>query len=130
MSPATAAPERVLYLVSLFPCWSETFIVREIERLLERLPGQLVEITLHRLLELAGQLHGQPHRGLVVPAGTNASSTDANLPISLGVPAVTIDGGDQGRGSHSLDEAYNDGPVGFVGPQWALLVVGALAGVR
>lgn len=36
MSPATAAPERVLYLVSLFPCWSETFIVREIERLLER----------------------------------------------------------------------------------------------
>jgi len=36
VSPATAAPERVLYLVSLFPCWSETFIVREIERLLER----------------------------------------------------------------------------------------------
>lgn len=27
-------PRRVLYLVSLFPCWSETFIVREIEQLL------------------------------------------------------------------------------------------------
>ena len=28
-------PLRVLYVVSLFPCWSETFIVREIEQLLE-----------------------------------------------------------------------------------------------
>jgi colanic acid/amylovoran biosynthesis glycosyltransferase len=27
-------PRRVLYLVSLFPCWSETFIVREIEQLI------------------------------------------------------------------------------------------------
>ena len=27
---------RVLYIVSLFPCWSETFIVREIEKLLEK----------------------------------------------------------------------------------------------
>ena len=29
-----ARPSRVLYVVSLFPCWSETFIVREIEQLL------------------------------------------------------------------------------------------------
>ena len=36
MSPPPATPERVLYLVSLFPCWSETFIVREIERFVER----------------------------------------------------------------------------------------------
>lgn len=28
------APRRVLYVVSLFPCWSETFIVREIEQLI------------------------------------------------------------------------------------------------
>lgn len=33
MSPA---PQRVLYVVSLFPCWSETFIVREIEQLIAR----------------------------------------------------------------------------------------------
>ena len=32
----TSPPDRVLYLVSLFPCWSETFIVREIERFIER----------------------------------------------------------------------------------------------
>ena len=67
---------------------------------------------------------------VVVPSGTNASSTDANLPISLGIPAITIDGGGVGRGSHSLDEGYNDGPVGWLGPQWAVLVVAGLAGVR
>jgi colanic acid/amylovoran biosynthesis glycosyltransferase len=31
---ALSTPRRVLYLVSLFPCWSETFIVREIEQLI------------------------------------------------------------------------------------------------
>lgn len=36
MSTSPATPERVLYLVSLFPCWSETFIVREIERFVAR----------------------------------------------------------------------------------------------
>ena len=33
----------------------------------------------------------------------NMSSTDANLPISLGIPAVTIGRGPGGR-AHSLDE--------------------------
>lgn len=32
----SALPQRVLYVVSLFPCWSETFIVREIEQLIAR----------------------------------------------------------------------------------------------
>lgn len=36
MTASPTNPERVLYLVSLFPCWSETFIVREVERLIER----------------------------------------------------------------------------------------------
>jgi glycosyltransferase involved in cell wall biosynthesis len=31
----TARPLRILYVVSLFPCWSETFIVREIATLIE-----------------------------------------------------------------------------------------------
>jgi len=67
---------------------------------------------------------------MVLPSGTNASSTDSNIPIALGIPAVTIDGGGQGRGGHSLNEAYNDGAMGWLGPQFALLVVSALAGVR
>ena len=32
----TPHPARVLYVVSLFPCWSDTFIVREIEQLVAR----------------------------------------------------------------------------------------------
>jgi glycosyltransferase involved in cell wall biosynthesis len=31
----SVSPRRVLYVVSLFPCWSETFIVREIRALIE-----------------------------------------------------------------------------------------------
>jgi glycosyltransferase involved in cell wall biosynthesis len=35
-SAATPRPMRLLYVVSLFPCWSETFIVREMHALIER----------------------------------------------------------------------------------------------
>jgi tripeptide aminopeptidase len=61
---------------------------------------------------------------------TGASSTDANLPMSLGIPAITIDGGGRGGGAHSLTEWYEDGEQGWMGPQWAALLVAMLAGVR
>jgi acetylornithine deacetylase/succinyl-diaminopimelate desuccinylase-like protein len=69
-------------------------------------------------------------RFLQVVSTTVASSTDSNIPISMGIPAITIDGGGRGGGSHSLDEFYEDGRDGYKGPQWALLIVAALAGVR
>ena len=59
-----------------------------------------------------------------------ASSTDANVPISLGVPGISMDGGGHDEGAHSLNEWYEDGPNGWLGPQWAALVVARLAGVR
>lgn len=61
---------------------------------------------------------------------TTASSTDANLPMSLGIPAVTMDGGGSGDGAHSPGEWYDDGSDGYLGPQWAALVVAMLAGLR
>jgi len=61
---------------------------------------------------------------------TGASSTDANLPMSMGIPAVTIDGGGRGGDAHALTEWYEDTANGWRGPQWALLLVAALAGVR
>ena len=61
---------------------------------------------------------------------TGASSTDANVPMSLGIPAVTIDGGGRGSGAHSLGESFDDGPDGWLGPQWAALLVASLAGLR
>ena len=60
----------------------------------------------------------------------SASSTDANWPMSLGIQAITLDGGGQGQGAHSLTESYDDGDRGWLGPQWALLTIAMLAGVR
>ncbi len=72
-------------------------------------------------LAAAGALGQSPRPG--------ASSTDSNIPISLGVPAVTIRGGGRGGDAHSLSEWYDDGPDGWLGPQNALLVVVMLAGL-
>lgn len=58
-----------------------------------------------------------------------ASSTDANFPMSLGIPSITLDGGGVGVGGHSLQESYDDRTDGFKGPQWVLLVVLGLTGV-
>ena len=65
--------------------------------------------------------------GLQAPIG--ASSTDANLPISLGIPAVTVDGGGDGGGAHSLDEWF-DTRDSHKGTQWVLLYASTLAGVK
>jgi acetylornithine deacetylase/succinyl-diaminopimelate desuccinylase-like protein len=58
-----------------------------------------------------------------------ASSTDANIPLSRGIPAIRISGGGIGRDSHSLNEYYIDGEHPYLGPQWALMIVLTLSGV-
>jgi len=56
------------------------------------------------------------------------SSTDSNIPISLGIPAITIGGGGTGAGAHSLDEYFinREGPQGI---QRVLLILLAQAGI-
>ena len=57
-----------------------------------------------------------------------ASSTDSNIPIALGVPAVTLGGGGIGGGSHASQEWYS--PLNaWRGPQNTLLAMLALVGV-
>ena len=51
-----------------------------------------------------------------------ASSTDANLPMSLGIPAVTIAGGGEGGNQHSRNEWYKPTNA-YLGPQNALLTM-------
>ncbi len=58
------------------------------------------------------------------------SSTDANIAMNLGIPALTLDGGGIGKGAHSLDEWYDDRTDGFKGPQWVMLAVLGMLGVR
>lgn len=69
-------------------------------------------------------------RALGFTSTTSAASTDANIPISLGIPGIRIGGGGRGDGAHTLGEWYSDGANGYVGAQWAVLLVAALAGVR
>lgn len=57
------------------------------------------------------------------------SSTDANIPISLGIPAVTIGGGGEGGGAHSPGEWWRDPGDAYRGVQRALLLVLAQAGL-
>lgn len=56
------------------------------------------------------------------------SSTDSNVPISLGIPSMTLGGGGSSGGAHSLDEWwYNDN--GHRGIQRAFLILLAEAGL-
>lgn len=58
-----------------------------------------------------------------------ASSTDANVPIALGIPAIAIGAGGESGGTHTLDEWYvNEG--GPEGIERALLVLVGSAVVR
>jgi acetylornithine deacetylase/succinyl-diaminopimelate desuccinylase-like protein len=56
------------------------------------------------------------------------SSTDANIPISMGIPSFTTGGGGVNGNTHSLDEWFvnEDGPLGI---QRALLILVAQAGI-
>lgn len=56
------------------------------------------------------------------------SSTDSNLAMSLGIPAVTIGGGGEGGNWHSLNEWFKPTDT-YLGPQNALLTVLVLAGL-
>jgi tripeptide aminopeptidase len=65
-------------------------------------------------------------RALGFPVTLDEGSTDANYPQSLGIPAITIDGGGRGRGAHALDESF-DTTDSWMGTQRALLLTIALA---
>ena len=56
------------------------------------------------------------------------SSTDSNIAMSLGIPAVTIGGGGEGGNWHSRNEWYKPTNA-WMGPQNALLTVLMLAGL-
>jgi acetylornithine deacetylase/succinyl-diaminopimelate desuccinylase-like protein len=62
--------------------------------------------------------------GLTIPLGEG--STDANIPISLNIPAITIGGGGSGVNPHALTESF-DSTDSWKGTQHALLVTITLA---
>ena len=61
--------------------------------------------------------------------GLGISSTDSNVPMSLGIPAITLSGGGEGGGAHSPEEWF--APTdSHLGPQTILLTILALAGIE
>ena len=65
----------------------------------------------------------------VDPPAVAHSSTDANIPLSLHIPAVTISGGGRSGNCHSLNEWF-DTTDSFKGTQRILLAVLGCTGLR
>lgn len=65
-------------------------------------------------------------RALGLPVRLDEGSTDANYPMSLGIPAITIDGGGRGTDAHALTESF-DSTDSSKGTERALLITLALA---
>ena len=65
-------------------------------------------------------------RALGLPVSLDEGSTDANLPMSLGIPAITIDGGGSATGTHSTSEVF-DSTNSWQGTARAFLFALALA---
>ncbi len=66
-------------------------------------------------------------RALGMQVDLDTSSTDSNVPMNMGIPAITIDGGGKGAGggSHSPGEAF-DSTDSWKGTQRAILLTIAL----
>jgi acetylornithine deacetylase/succinyl-diaminopimelate desuccinylase-like protein len=64
-------------------------------------------------------------KALGFPAGSGEGSTDSNVPMSLGIPSITIGGGGRGSGAHALSESF-DTTDSWKGTQNALLLTIAL----
>ncbi|WP_280771732.1 M20/M25/M40 family metallo-hydrolase [Salipaludibacillus daqingensis] len=63
------------------------------------------------------------------PKLADSSSTDSNVPISLGIPAVTLGGGGEFGGVHTLNE-YFDPTDSYYGAQQVFLTVLGLVGMK
>jgi acetylornithine deacetylase/succinyl-diaminopimelate desuccinylase-like protein len=65
-------------------------------------------------------------KALNLPISFAEGSTDSNLPLSLGIPALTIDTGGRGSGAHTEQETF-DATEAWKGTQRAVLLAVVLA---
>ena len=105
--------------------WGSDKIRVEIKLIGDRPAGGVAEDS--PLVEAARRSASVIARGpRVVFAG---ASTDSNLAMSLGIPAVTVGGGGEGGNWHSPNEWYKPTEA-YLGPQNALLTLLLLAGME
>ncbi len=65
-------------------------------------------------------------KAMNIPEALREGSTDSNVPMNLGIPAITISGGGSGSGAHSLNETF-DSTDSWRGTQRGILLAVALA---
>jgi acetylornithine deacetylase/succinyl-diaminopimelate desuccinylase-like protein len=65
-------------------------------------------------------------KALGLPVSLDEGSTDSNIPMNMGIAAITIDGGGRGSGAHALNESF-DSTNSWQGTQRALLIALVLA---
>ncbi len=65
-------------------------------------------------------------KALGLTSRLDEGSTDSNIAMSLGIPAITVDGGGRGTGAHALEETF-DTTDAWQGTQRAVLLAIALA---
>jgi tripeptide aminopeptidase len=65
-------------------------------------------------------------RALGLTSRLDEGSTDSNIAMSLGIPAITVDAGGRGTGAHALEETF-DTTDSWQGTQRAVLLAIALA---
>ncbi len=94
----------------------------ELDRVGDRPSGEIPpnEPLIQRAMAAAAWFGGEP--------SLERSSTDSNVPISLGIPAATVGRGGAGGGAHSLDEWWLN-EDGHIAIQRTLLLVVAEAGL-
>ncbi|MTV36074.1 M20/M25/M40 family metallo-hydrolase [Duganella radicis] len=105
--------------------WSSNAITAEVALIGDRPAGQMAkDATIVRTALAAATVQGRP--ALL----DSAHSTDANLPMSLGIPAVTMSGGGSSGGYHSEKLEWWSARNAHTAPQNVMLTILGLAGVQ
>ncbi len=103
--------------------WSSNAIVADIKLVGDRPAGKMLpDSAIVQIALAASVVLGEP------PVLGGAHSTDANLPMSLGIPALTMNGGGAASGLHSAKNEWWSPHKAYRGPQQVLLTILSLAG--
>ncbi|MYN40429.1 M20/M25/M40 family metallo-hydrolase [Duganella sp. FT109W] len=105
--------------------WNSKAITADVVLIGDRPAGQMAaDALIVRTALAAAKVQGRP----ALLDGPH--STDANLPMSLGVPAITMSGGGSSGGYHSEKLEWWSAKNAHTGPQNVLLTILGLAGVQ
>ncbi|MYM83436.1 M20/M25/M40 family metallo-hydrolase [Duganella sp. FT50W] len=105
--------------------WNSQAITAEVTLIGDRPAGQMpADAMIVRTALAAAKVQGRP------PLLDTPHSTDANLPMSLGIPAITMSGGGASGGYHSEKLEWWAPQHAHTGPQNVLLTLLGLVGVR